>query len=219
MSVPPLNIPEPFRASLTLLEDLGDDQFDALHDTLRSHPPTTSRSRIVDTLAAKFFSARGDQAQRFVEMVIATSALPSLLDQPPEDVAVAIAQAVDRDDSSVLRSRLSKLLRIESLILRNKSQSLASDYQYALRDVRILTDIRPVFDETINVPTKAIVTHSLKLEYVGNRSETTYIALTTDGLNDLKNAVERALQKEQALHDLLMTFKFADLTPREENER
>jgi len=109
-------------------------------------------------------------------------------------------------DESRFRERLLRLLDIESLTVTAKGLVLQGEYAYTFCDVRIMTDIRPVFGQDVSAPPPAmLLTHTLKIDYHGTAGHLHefYIALRPDDLAQLREVLDRAEVKAKSLESLL----------------
>ncbi len=99
---------------------------------------------------------------------------------------------------------LARLLQVESIRLATKAYGLRYDHERWFCDVKMITDLRPVFSDVHQKPTSMIVGHTLKLGYheYGEHKEF-YIALDGSDVAALKKALERAEDKESSLRTLI----------------
>jgi hypothetical protein len=79
---------------------------------------------------------------------------------------------------------------------------------------RIFSDIRPVFGDSIESASAAVVVHNLKITVRRNeKEEDIFIALDNNDLRELKEVVDRAEKKTKALASILEKshVKFLDV--------
>lgn len=101
-------------------------------------------------------------------------------------------------------SHIKTLLSIDSLTLAAKTLGLRTEYQKSFCDVRILTDIRPIFGTQINNPVGAFVGHTLKIEYhEGGEHKDFYVALDHEELGKVRRALDRAESKAAVLKSII----------------
>ncbi|MHC9292037.1 hypothetical protein ACRCUN_06190 [Mycobacterium sp. LTG2003] len=103
-----------------------------------------------------------------------------------------------------------------------KALTLRNEYERIVTDTRILSDIRPVFDDDEENPgiRAAIVNHTLRFTYTagdGERHES-HFALDVHDLEKLKAQIERALKKDKASQSLVETASVVVLQPLEDDE-
>ena len=99
---------------------------------------------------------------------------------------------------------ISALLSVESLKFIAKAVSLQRDHEHIFHDVKILTDLRPVFHEPDQEPKEMIVEYTLKIVFHdGNRHREIYMALDAEDVSHFHAVIERAEKKAASLTSLL----------------
>lgn len=110
---------------------------------------------------------------------------------------------LDEHATSRFREILSKLLSFDRLLgLTARATDLLSEYERTIDDVRILTDIRPVFDSGTDVALAAtLIVHNMRIRYVDNSGQVKefIVAMDSNDLKELEKATERAAKKEAEL--------------------
>lgn len=142
-------------------------------------------------------------------MLIAVRSAADANRVPATDVAESVAldaqsrKLVEPGQRELLSRRLNELLRLRSVVLTAKAFQLTTEYRDKLQSARIITDLRPIFEQDDSDPaaTSVIITHTLKLEILNN--DDVYVAMTNEELLQLKQQVERALKKAQALDNII----------------
>jgi len=121
--------------------------------------------------------------------------------------------ALSESEKPPYKEKLTWLLSIDSLERSTKVEQLRSDHQNVLEDAKIVTDLRPVFNNPGERPVGAIIAHTLKIvtHEFGEHKEL-YFALDNDDILVLKRIAERALEKSNSLKDLLKSADVKDLT-------
>jgi hypothetical protein len=117
------------------------------------------------------------------------------------------------DNKAVLTTKLTDLLSLSSLERFYKTEQLKADHQQIFYDAKIVTDLRPVFDQPKEPPVGAIVTHTLKIifhEYGEHRE--LYFSLDAEDVVTLKKIAERAIDKMSSLQALLASASITDLS-------
>lgn len=101
----------------------------------------------------------------------------------------------------------------ENLIQTFKAFRLLSENSHIFRQSRILTDIRPLFDETCEqVPKDALIIHRLKLEYaINNDIKEFFISLDYNDILDLEKQLKRAKEKEKQLIKTFSNLNFIQI--------
>ena len=121
--------------------------------------------------------------------------------------------AVSNEHKAVVITKLTSLLSLSTLERDSKIEQLKADHQIIFSDAKILTDLRPVFDEPKEPPIGAILTHALKIIYheSGEHKEL-YFALDAEGVRTLQKIAERAADKMCSLQALLKSANIPDLS-------
>lgn len=102
-----------------------------------------------------------------------------------------------------LKRDLAGMLGSTSLAVTAKSLEVMTDHAKVFQGARVLTDLRPVFDDPGKQPVAAVVVHQLKIDYVENKERNTFfVALDKDDIEQLKRELERATLKEKGLRSL-----------------
>lgn len=97
------------------------------------------------------------------------------------------------------RPALEKLLESKLLVLTAKAVDLVFDFAEFCIGVRILTDVRPIFDDPKEEIIGAAIAQTLRLEYAGKNGEynSISVALDLDDVQRLRTACEEALRKAE----------------------
>ena len=103
------------------------------------------------------------------------------------------------------RPFLQKLLESKLIVLAAKALDLTFDFSEFCIGARILTDIRPIFDDPKDAIIGAAISQTLRLEYAGRNGEPSSIsiALDLDDILHLKSACEEALHKGEVAKRLV----------------
>lgn len=86
------------------------------------------------------------------------------------------------------------------MTLSAKAFDVQHEYEKLFASARILSDLRPVFDQTGNEPIGTIAVHNLKLTYFeGGEYKHIFIALDKSDLAVLRKALDRAESKSAGM--------------------
>lgn len=206
-----LTIPEEHRQGLLKLVDLSDEQFDQLMMSLSksqakdlrglrrsaaesSSVPSADLAEIMGTLVGLYFvrSRAEIPTIEFVDDVI--DALREF------DTTRAVEERVP-----YLQSRLGRAFGIDRLITITKALELRNEHNRTFCDAKILTDLRPVFQEDpSSPPTGAVIIHTLKIEYHEDEEHKEFfVALDRHDIATLTRVLERATAKAKSLSETL----------------
>lgn len=84
-----------------------------------------------------------------------------------------------------------------------KALSLQIENERRFSSAKILSDVRIVFDDDLNNENpNAIINHILRLRYIeDDERKNMFIALDTDDLSDLRDVINRAIEKDDILRN------------------
>ncbi len=134
-------------------------------------------------------------------------------DEFAESVAEAAASAksdkfpFEDGDRKILKDRLVRIFEgKKGLKTTMKAMGVVLDQDRIFYQARILTDIRPVFNEDGDSVDAAVIVHNLRIHY-GQDSDHKdfYVALDTRDIQSLREVLDRADAKAKCLQGLLKT--------------
>jgi hypothetical protein len=97
-----------------------------------------------------------------------------------------------------------------------KALDVSTERERVLHTVRLLTDMRPVFDATADQPLGAVILHTLRIEfYESGAIQAMEFALSEDDVSSLRESLDREDRKTAALSKMLQR---AELTQFEISE-
>jgi len=101
----------------------------------------------------------------------------------------------------------------------DKATELIYSHQNVLREARVLTDLRPVYNKAADAIVRMVVTHQLILEYLdGSSRKRLYVAIDAVDLKELKEQCERAADKARVVSESLKDLSWPTSRIGEENE-
>lgn len=216
-----LQIPEGHREDLALILALDDTQVEAfVHalDTVVVMSPAAFASEALVPGVEPLRLGRMFSALRILYRVRGhdSTELPAFVDAIVEAIRSAgdpkltlAAEDVARTTATLLR-----LLSATEFSVTVKAQDLASEAQRMLYGSRVLTDVRPVFRESVSdEPAGMLIIHTLKIEYHIHdyRHEDIYLTIPPDQLITLRDAITRAIAKAETLQTRLSSAGFVYL--------
>jgi hypothetical protein len=105
-----------------------------------------------------------------------------------------------------LKNRLIKLLSSSTALgITSRAVDIMTQHQNPFDSARVLTDVRYIFSQDDDPqPLASMIVHSLNLTtYSDGDLVSNFVALDSEDLRSLQAAIERALQKERTLEDML----------------
>jgi hypothetical protein len=205
----PINVPTSQRAAIHELAALSDDAYRALGRCLAEGKIYSEPSALIEQ-TSKAVATHTRLGGQILGAVIGLRTVVDRASLSASDVAAGVVadsrtkNYVPPELGEVLSQRLTELLETKSIAISAKAYSLVIADAAPFNDVRIVSDIRPVFsgkDEALEF-TGSIIVHHLRIE-VGGDGNDQYSALTTSDLQQLKKTVDRALEKDRRLREAL----------------
>lgn len=208
-----LNIPPNEYQVLLKIANLPEEEFNTLVNALAHLPPSLSIRRLLANAVSKLSPAKAEETNPILNTVFAIYQLK----QPGRDAALELARGIVNAAlaskeaalfaggiGDTLKDRLVKLLSMDATIgMASKAIDVVSEQERSFVDARILSDMRPIFGDTLDIEASVIV-HHLKIEYHENDDHKEfYVAVDDLDLEILKEAVERAQKKSASLKAML----------------
>jgi hypothetical protein len=210
ISVPPSIVPQ-----LALIAEQGDKLHFLKSITDALDPAERTTTRIAKIFAVKAKISISD-ARKIITQIMSLNLLGSSMGSSPaaifDNVTESLADAHARDSKIVnldkwkaAKASLEELLSpAHPLGLVQKTTRLRYEHQNILHRISILTDVRPVFDDTARVIQLMSVGYVLEIEYHdGTDRRQTFFALDAEDVTALKSACERAETKTATLKEKL----------------
>ena len=214
-------IPDRYRPGLAKINSLSIETATSVADAL-GRLPASSRKELI-AVVERAAQLKSEEAESIVRSLYSlymfrASAEASVADFVPvliEAMQSSGVQGLAVPDSSktALEAKLTSLLGLSTLERASKIEQLRADHQTIFYDAKILTDLRPVFDNPKDPPIGAVVTHTLKIicHEAGEHKEL-YLALDAEDVLTLKKIAERAADKMSSLQKVLKSANIPDLS-------
>jgi hypothetical protein len=206
--MPSIRVPSPFEPVLTAFAMLSPRSSGRVTKAVEALPAFTPLRRVAEAIETSL--PKNATHISGVDLAVALqSAARQTVD--PSLMSDGIVASVDKNlpdtRREAVRRNLTRLLTAESIITLGKADDVITDHAKVFSRARILTDIRPVFrDDAAEVPTAAVIVDMLKIEHWardGSGRQNFYVALDHADLLQLKQVVDRALEKTETLRRLL----------------
>ncbi len=207
-------IPAPYRSGFAKIKKLSPTDAEMLRAALEKSPTTGGLKGMTSAVAEQAPSLKKEDVEDIVRTLYSLYVFRADDDTPlPGFVSELISAiratgdkslTVSEEEENEFSDKLTKLLGIHTAIVASKAEQLKSDYAKTFLSAKILTDIRPVFDKPEERPMVVAITHTLKIEYheQGEHREF-YVALDSDGLQQMRKVLQRAEAKASSLRSLL----------------
>lgn len=205
-----VDIPEEDQGVFVNLARLADPTLDGLEKALREAIPTLDRSELLLQLRRESVLADIPDLDDIVAALVSLAGTAYSGQLAIDDFVDIVVGAIQGDDvvelsdseATLLTSRLKRLAKIDCLEIIAKGNIILHANNRDFRSASIVSELRPVFlGEDLKVSAGLIV-HQLAIRSSHNgRSETSYIALDSEDLVALGDAVSRAIKKERTLRE------------------
>lgn len=213
MPVASVNIPEQALPDLKRLAELDDALFESLLKAIGDSSPTLTKTQFSNALAAKVATADDEDIQAVLRPAFALYPIKERAGLSSNELSKAVTESetifaaavqFPPDAKEKLRTRLELLLGFDkSLGISAKALDVMTEHDRIFCKARILSDIRPVFSDQLE-SAAAMIIHTLQIGFHQNgEHHECYFALDTDDIQKLKNIIDRAERKTNALQSIL----------------
>jgi hypothetical protein len=215
--MPTLEIPERYVAAVHKILRLDDKAVEEIRLNLERESQSGVGQDDIRSIMSRSVSD-----PEIAEGLVSLYVVKSSRELPTEELAEAVCGAAERQArdlrpfTQIERTRskdnLLKLLSVNRIAVLSKALDLQTGDERSFCDVRILTDLRPVFGPTISEgPKGMVIVHHLRLSYHRAglpRHENFYVSLDAEDLKMLHKVIERAEQKANALRATATEFPY-----------
>lgn len=223
-----LQIPEQDLPALVNLLRLPKETSRSLIKALQEEPPALLKKNLVSRISKKM-KIRQSELIKLMDVIFkffsgykkSGLAIEEYLNEFRQTLAETTHPGLTFRDAEWVgqKSFLKKVLVCEDSIgITAKALSVLTDHARTFKDVRILTEFRPVFgSDPTEPPAAAVIFHMLKIEYRADHEENEFfVALDSIDLARLEEVVKRAKLKQLALERSLAPSKITLLEPLEQ---
>ncbi len=211
-----VKIPEHHRKAIARVSAVEDSLFASITEALNQQTPcllmAEFRTRVRSALASIL---PGDGT--LAEALVALAATSSGQDFDPEFLR-SVVESVSADEELAeetknrLRLRLDALLRLPFIHVSAKSSILQVAHDRVFNAAKVITDVRPVFNDPIDTGFVYMVIHHLQIKSVrGGETEITYLSMDDKDLDALEAAVVRAREKAVHLRKTLNSSRIREI--------
>lgn len=206
-----LNIPEHRLAALAKIASIADESMQELLSAIESVPITLYPAEQLSKRTASLRTISKSEADKVTSVLLSLYMARAGTDKSTSDFVDEVVQTIDAkggeeltlndENRDIFKQRLVALLDVHSFMVATRATGLLYEHDKNFSKVRILTDIRPVFDaKAEKPPVAAIIIHTLDIHYYeGTQHKEFYVTLDTKDLQALRDAIKRAEKKAQGL--------------------
>lgn len=197
-----IRVPEEAKAGLVALASMAPDQYERLNKFVRGLPNEPVLSRTLDRALQ---SEKPEDQPVFFDTVNHLARLTRTAERvnlsPSDIIEPVVSQSVRAGDQnaelvSTLKARLTELLAVDTISLHVKAWQLLYEEERYITSLRIITDLRPLFDESGSEQLRAFVVNRLHVTYVEDQKRhDIFFALDENDIEQLVTIAERAKTK------------------------
>jgi hypothetical protein len=172
--------------------------------------PTIKRSKIRELITRHVGSASAGPLERFLFGLNASnrregSTFSDLLDGIENAIIPSRLKGEEADQWRRNRELLERLLRSSAVTISAKALDLSYDFARLFVGARIITDMRPVFDDLRNEIIGTSITQTLRLDYrtSDGTDSTISVSLDISDLRELMNSCQSAIDKATVARRLI----------------
>lgn len=205
-----------YQRGLAKLRDLDAEPAQELLSALRDIPSTVNSYSVAAAVADEVDTLAASDVEEIVPALLHVHSIRDVSGLPVSDLAEGVARGMEEASSEEIRSspeargafraRLTEVLGIESLRIIARGAGLLLEHEHSATQTRIVTDIRPIFDQENPKapPAGAMVVHTLKIGYMTDGEEKSFfVALDASDARELSEQLERANSKAESLRAVL----------------
>jgi hypothetical protein len=215
--MPIVNIPKSALAMFQHLIRFSAPDFEAFLEALSRAAPSLDRDKfwshvathvpqiapaVIESVLDELFqmdsamSSMGMKANEFADSVAEGAALSNSDTFPFEE-----------KDAKILKDRLVKIFEgRKGFNITMKAMGILTDQDHVFLHSKILTDVRPVFDESGNAVDAFVIVHMLRVHYIQDSDHKDFcVALDTSDIQGLREVLDRADTKAKCLRGLVKT--------------
>jgi uncharacterized protein (DUF1778 family) len=213
--MPEITIPESAYPAIQSLAHLSEEDFRAFLSALERAKPAATPNLFSKHVAEHAPQINSSTIKMIVNELFSMNYAFGDVDISTAEIAQSVAEAafseqseefpIDETDRDILKDRLEKLFALKaSLGLTSKAVGLLTDAEHLFFTAKILTDVRPIFNEEGDVVEATVILHNLVLHYGESGDHRDFVVtLDTNDIKALREVLDRADNKAKALKSLL----------------
>jgi hypothetical protein len=202
-----LKVPKSLASDLESLASLGNDALSALVDRLQAHEGCIFKPAELRTMIDKAIAP--PDAETVENVLMGLSALRRRSDASVEEILDGLSRGIAQygwdaalqEGWDKIQPSLLLLLQQPSIVVTAKAVDLLYDYDHFFVGAKILSDLRPVFDDTKSQIVGATINHTLRMEFSDASGKQTDMSLVVnlDDIERLKKSCIDALKKGRTI--------------------
>lgn len=205
-------IPDQFLSVFEKLRDMSVAEYEALLDALNSAGPTMTTAPLERAISTCPAFETSEAAREFAVVFAGLLAMGRQnylsLDELARGTAASPNVSIPEKDRSLLADRIAGIGTCLSIQVMSRAKDMRDTHERLFHDVRIVTDVRPIFDgDSAESPKAALLRHILNLSYIDDQGtlRSFLVALDEEDLDALELNIEGAREDGSRLKSLLQS--------------
>jgi hypothetical protein len=205
-----ITIPDEHVAGFTKIISLSPEESRLVADALEKAKSVSARdltALVIENLPSLAAKDARDIVQTLLSLYSVRASVDTQVDPFVKDLIVAAKQAEIPmpEITDTISESLMALLSVKTLSMISKARGIHTDHENTFCSVRVLTDLRPVFDADVkDEPAGFVIAHMLKLGFHHCGKHTTiHVAMDKVDIDMMIAALQRAKEKANTLASVI----------------
>ena len=208
-----LKIPESEFSVLRKIAELDEPVFLDLVKAIGETNPSFLQSDFSGSLASKIPGVKHSELKSILRTVSVLYSIMRSKKKSQEDLTNDLAETIEIEKprifpvekTVVLKARIQKLLGFDKIIgLASKAMDVMTDQDHIFCGVKVLSDIRPVFQDAPDSISAAMVVHNMRIAYHQDGKHLEFsVAMNPEDIRKSIEVLERAEKKSKALKSFI----------------
>jgi len=211
----PITIPDEAYAVLQSLIRLSEADFNSLLEALKKARPAVSPDSFCENVAALMPKADSAIIENIISELFAMDLVRDDKDFSIDEFVKLVSERLEatksdqftfnENDRHTFEERLTKIFGArKTLGISSKALDLLTDQDRVFFSSKIITDVRPVFNDEGSAVEASVIVHNLRIHYgQDNDHKDFYVTLDTGDIQKLRSVLDRAEIKAEYLKTLL----------------
>jgi hypothetical protein len=213
----PLSLPDVARSGLQELMGLAPDQIDRLIAAMGAEPPRLLHAEFASKVASKLVDLPAERVTAivlaFLSLSLGREETRISVQEFAEGVSYSPQLNLTEMQRKSLVSLVKQVLEQPAVVATAKAWTLLVENEHNFAEVRVVTDLRPVFTDGADSPENALIVHLLRITHGDRQGNLSDLVFALDDVDVLKlqDALSRAQAKSSSLKRMLKSASMSVL--------
>ena len=208
-----LKIPESEFAVLRKIADLDEPLFSSLVNAIGETDPSFLQSDFSGAFASKVSEIKQSDLKSILKTISVLYSIMGSKKKSPEDLTSDLVETIETvkprtfpvEKASTLKARVQKLLGFDKTIgLASKAMDVMTDQDHIFCGIKIISDVRPVFQDSPDSISAAMVIHNMRIGYHQDGKHQEFsVAMNPEDIRKTLEVLERAEKKSSTLKSFI----------------